>query len=288
MLSDKENKILQDYEENIKIQKNYKVAKENLKKVLDNYKTYNMSEELYANLLKLFEDSNVVFTEEKYENFKNNFCALNNILKNKNTISNGEWEDYKATFVLMNDNRTYWNLCKNGKQEAMFLVNFSNKYGMTYIDNNLKADLSFFSSSVFVYKINKFNMRDDSLWFKDEKINKELIRTFKNMFKLYKKIENMIFKNTMSIGTANIFLEAVNSKNYNEMIRIIESKKECTKELGQNIKIFSEIAKDVINMTHEEREQVLLLTDIDPKKYLKNDIITHILTKTKNKLSRKK
>lgn len=288
MLSDKENKILQDYDENIKIQKNYIKTKENLKAVLDNYKIYNMSDELYESLLKLFEDSNVVFTEERYENFKNNFYALNNILKNKNTVSNGEWENYKATFVLMDDNRTYWNLCKNGKQEAIFLVNFNNKYRMTYIDNNLKADLSLFSSSVFIYKVNKFNMRDDSIWLKDEKFNKEIIRTLKNIFKLYKKIENIIFKNPMSIGTANIFLNTVNSKNYNEMIRIIEAKKECTKELGQNIKIFSEIAKDVINMTNEECEQVLLITDIDPKKYLKNDIFTHMLTKTKNKLSRKK
>lgn len=288
MLSEKEAAFFKEYEEKIKSQETYKATKDSLKKILDNYQVYNMSKELQDNLFQLYEDSNVVFTEEKYENFKTNFYALNNILKNKNTISNGEWEGYKATFVLMNDNRTYWNLYKNGKQEAMFLVSFSNKYGMRYIDNNLKVDLSFFSSSVFVYKINKFNMRDDSIWFKDEKTNKELIRTFKNIFKLYKKIENMIFKNTMSIETANIFLNTVNSKNYNEMIRIIETKKGYTKELGQNIKIFSEIAKDFINMTPEECEQVLLITDIDPKKYLKNDIFTHILTKTKNKLSRKK
>lgn len=288
MLSDREYKILQDYDENIKTQKNYIRTKENLKAVLDNYKIYNMSDELYESLLKLFEDSNVVFTEEKYENFKNNFYALNNILKNKNTVSNGEWENYKATFVLMDDNRTYWNLSKNGKQEAIFLVNFNNKYRMTYIDNNLKVHLSFFSNDVFIYKVNKFNMHDDSLCIKDEKVNKELILAMKKMFKLYKKIENMIFKKSMSIVTANIFLNAVNSKNYNEMIRIIEAKKECIKELGQNIKIFSEVAKDVINMTPEECEQILLITDIDPKKYLKNDVFTHMLTKTKNKLSRKK
>lgn len=281
-----EKKIFKEYEEALKDPIKQKQAKINLKAILENLKEYKISKELEQKFLELV--SNII-TNEKYKTLRENFYILNKILNQKETLSNGKWNEYNtASLKLSDDNSLYWDLYKNGKQLAIFHISIKEN-GIVYKDHNTELRLSFFSNSIFMYNRNKVGIEDkNSKVFIDDNFNKELFNTLNIMKKKYKIIEKVIFGNHMSIRTANIFLRVLNNLNHKKLLNIAIMNTHRIEEVGYNIDNFSKIAKDIINLTKEESEQILLLTDIEPKEYLKTSFIDTVISKTKRKFRKNK
>lgn len=288
MLSEKEIKIIQDYEENLQNSKTYPATKNKLKKVINNYKDNNISESLCEELKKIYNKCDTTITNTDFNNFSKYLNIFNDILDNKETISSGRFENYEINFIIKEPSFMYWNLKENNIQKAMFIVNLNKKDVITYRDKNASIYISVLSAAIFLSKSNEYGTHDEAKVIIDSKKEKAIRKIFKKIQKCHEKISDIIYSHKMSIDTANVILETINNNNIAEIERIIELKKEKLNELGRNLKMFNEIAKDVTKITNEEADEILLVTDINAKEYLKNNKLNYFISKTKNKLFKRK
>lgn len=288
MLSEKEIKIIQDYEENLQNSKTYPATKNKLKKVINNYKDNNISESLCEELKKIYNKCDTTITNTDFNNFSKYLNIFNNILDNKETISSGRFQNYEINFMIKEPSFMYWNLKENNIQKAIFIVNLNKKDVITYRDKNASIYISVLSAAIFLSKSNEYGTHDKAKVIIDSKKEKAIRKIFKKIQKCHEKISDIIYSHKMSIDTANVILETINNNNVAEIERIIELKKEKLNELGRNLKMFNEIAKDVTKITNEEADEILLVTDINAKEYLKNNKLNYFISKTKNKLFKRK
>lgn len=288
MLTDNEKKIIEDYEEKLKDSKLYPSNKKKLKNVIDNSKHLNVSNLLYEELKKVYKKTDTTITSTDFSNFSKSLNAFNHILDNKNNISSGTYENYEISFIIKDPKCMYWNLKENNNQIAIFIVNFNKKDAITYRDKNTTIYMNVLSEAIFLNKFNEYGTCDQPKVIIDPKKEKSVRKVFKKIQKSHEIIADILYSNKMSVETGNTLLNIINNNNIDEMKRIIELKKENLNELGRNLKIFKAIAKDITKITNEESDEILLLTDMNAKEYLKNSKLDYFIRKTRDKIFKRK
>lgn len=286
MLTQKENDYLIDLEEKLKNQKTYLKTKKKIKHIIDNQSIYMISNGFLEKHKELYDKCNKKITDKNYNDFINNFEILNKIISQNNTISYGNYEEYHINFKINKHSNMYWEFFYKNNQKAVILINPEKPEILEYRDFNIKLEISILSAAIFLNTPNEFETYNESLIINNQKDEKKIRNILKNMQKCNNKIFNLIKLYNIENEDANILFKILDKENYNDFKRLIELNKNNIKELFENIKKIQEVSKNIFKLSKEESEQIELLTDINPKKYLENGVFKYFINKTKNKFKK--
>lgn len=284
MLKKEEINSFIDYENLLKKMKSYESTKKKIKEIISNPYKYNISEEDLKKYKDLYRKCITNITTENLNEFVKYLFILNNVIKEKNTISNGKFEDYLINFKIKTNksNEVYWHFYQNGEEKAVIVVKKENS--IVYVDHNIKLYINKFEGEIFINTPNEFGTFNNPKIFTNKKTKNKIIKILKNLKKPQEKAINLISPYKLELNEINTIFNIINNENYNEIKRLMEKKKDNLKELVDNLKLFSKFTENIFNMSKEENEQIQLVADINPKEYLKNNAFEYIINKTKDKI----
>lgn len=271
--------------------KTYRKSLEILEELLNDKNFYKLTDKQEKDLLDIKKKCSHELSQAEYNLIETHIKIFNDFLKCKNSLFYKKMNDIEITTEL-NKGNLVWYIVEKGQRVCYFSEEQSEKKDSRYLYKNLlmKGFFEKIGKDNYFYKLNKYEQYTIRAYYGDD-LSKNLGNISKSFYDKKQKLYHLLTKREIINKNANDekilepIINAVTHENFSKMIKLVDKYKSNLEALSKNIELCKQFDADIFNLKNEEKENILLLTDVNIGNFfdIKENTIQHYINKLKLK-----